>query len=1129
MTELVKKDFESFKTSVLETFVGLDEMKASGVAGLLYEKHGAKDHAGENDTILDVETPKDDLAINAPAKTLRAVTRASIVMKMGRANRLRNNLGRNTNPQNPHPPGGHSKRNSTVRRMSNAPQDRSQSPTQIMQGAEEVVGKVLVNMIIRNSKWKTLPPYERVADFKKAISKLPTHDFWDTATGENLDFNPANVTSMDEVVNIGKQTSEILIPLLASGATGRLLDFEKKASAQLEISAAASWNQPLTSTFSGEGTPARGRGRKRTSSKIVQGRARTYTADSSIDSEHGDRDTSDDEHGQPQRKSVHPAAASGTWTSSPVEELLNLCAKYHEMLDQFHLKQEVLDTVGPPPPLHDLRRGDDDAGDDKPGTRTDDNEASGMSKAPECSPIPEIPRHLQKRGGAMLNIDPGALALLISDHAGAAKAAKAKSLKNKLDIPESFVHLFKVSEHKSNTKTKGKLKGVMTLKGVLPHRLLHKFIWQIYKDKIETDRSDDSDHQERQPLPDFVYDWNVNKYGLKKLAQEQLMKVFNTLKQDPGHDPTFEIFARFLGIEDLKGGKATALPIEALNIFLDVLEGLLNCNVGKYISDRPKTGETGGRGAFGIGSMVKPESGLKGLVEKTTLGKDSGGGSKGLMGGGLKGLVNKAAASGRESPEKIQPGRKIGLKGLLSKVTKSVSERSNHAVSLNRALFCFRDILLNKFIPNEMSKEFCEDVEAIAFHIKTENKAQTFPIPELEQSSYAVDTMAYLGLILEAWEKLHAQAIENLKSLFDEGDINGDGCLTYDEFCDVTSHADPTLHAGVIRRMFRECTEEDDFGTELMRKERFVEVGLKHGLFSYRSAFKSDAEREKAEEVAVNEMNDAEEVADNVENSYLMLENAWESSKAQVEEVIAHSKDETFKSYMNDRIKIMEELMSEKVDSEAAWMTYRIIVKEGVASNGAQQTEAGKATLDRRRSTRLRSISHSLMATKKLSQIISVKVSDDHDSDSEPPSPPPDVGNNEQGGGLLNAVAHEFGQPLDTVPPSPEVRNNGGRIFVRRGSAINATMAQATSHSQTKNVDFLPIQDVQNKDGDFLPVHEIVAGMRKELLSDPTTVQTPTINTCVLCSCCGVCVCVGGGGGGDIPLYYLSQNSCFIL
>ena len=56
------------------------------------------------------------------------------------------------------------------------------------------------------------------------------------------------------------------------------------------------------------------------------------------------------------------------------------------------------------------------------------------------------------------------------------------------------------------------------------------------------------------------------------------------------NDLTFHLFARFLGLGN------DPLPIEALNLFLDVLVQLLNCNVGKFLSSdaRPKTGEEGG-------------------------------------------------------------------------------------------------------------------------------------------------------------------------------------------------------------------------------------------------------------------------------------------------------------------------------------------------------------------------------------------------------------------------------------------------------------------------------------------------------------------------------------------------------
>lgn len=52
------------------------------------------------------------------------------------------------------------------------------------------------------------------------------------------------------------------------------------------------------------------------------------------------------------------------------------------------------------------------------------------------------------------------------------------------------------------------------------------FDCQIYREKIAADGVDDASGNERQSMAEYVYDWFLNKYGLKKLAEQQLTKVF---------------------------------------------------------------------------------------------------------------------------------------------------------------------------------------------------------------------------------------------------------------------------------------------------------------------------------------------------------------------------------------------------------------------------------------------------------------------------------------------------------------------------------------------------------------------------------------------------------------------------
>ena len=55
------------------------------------------------------------------------------------------------------------------------------------------------------------------------------------------------------------------------------------------------------------------------------------------------------------------------------------------------------------------------------------------------------------------------------------------------------------------------------------------FVLQIYRDKIVADGVDDAANNERQTMPEYVYDWFMNKYGLRKLSEQMLAKMFATV------------------------------------------------------------------------------------------------------------------------------------------------------------------------------------------------------------------------------------------------------------------------------------------------------------------------------------------------------------------------------------------------------------------------------------------------------------------------------------------------------------------------------------------------------------------------------------------------------------------------
>lgn len=65
----------------------------------------------------------------------------------------------------------------------------------------------------------------------------------------------------------------------------------------------------------------------------------------------------------------------------------------------------------------------------------------------------------------------------------------------------------------------------------MPSLQLLKLVEAIYEKKIEADSVDDAQENERQNACEFMYDFMLNSYGLKGLAESAVHGVFKKIKQ----------------------------------------------------------------------------------------------------------------------------------------------------------------------------------------------------------------------------------------------------------------------------------------------------------------------------------------------------------------------------------------------------------------------------------------------------------------------------------------------------------------------------------------------------------------------------------------------------------------------
>eukprot|EP00002_Diphylleia_rotans_P037596 TRINITY_DN8413_c0_g1_i3.p1 TRINITY_DN8413_c0_g1~~TRINITY_DN8413_c0_g1_i3.p1 ORF type:complete len:1123 (+),score=226.57 TRINITY_DN8413_c0_g1_i3:105-3473(+) len=125
-----------------------------------------------------------------------------------------------------------------------------------------------------------------------------------------------------------------------------------------------------------------------------------------------------------------------------------------------------------------------------------------------------------------------------------------RSISSFLHIPKPFDHL--VLTLKANYVPRPK-----------PPKALAKILNSILLDKIAADSVDDRENTPRQNLVEFVYDFFLNKYGLRSAADENLTDFVMGLKSIPNPSHRFLDFMQMIGFTDNQ-----PLPLEAINLYL---------------------------------------------------------------------------------------------------------------------------------------------------------------------------------------------------------------------------------------------------------------------------------------------------------------------------------------------------------------------------------------------------------------------------------------------------------------------------------------------------------------------------------------------------------------------------------
>eukprot|EP00736_Rhodelphis_marinus_P004934 Rmarinus@m.17818 len=112
----------------------------------------------------------------------------------------------------------------------------------------------------------------------------------------------------------------------------------------------------------------------------------------------------------------------------------------------------------------------------------------------------------------------------------------------------------------------------------------YKLMAQVFKEKITADEVDDREGNTREDLAEYICEFLLNQYGIKPLADRQLMKLVSTSLTNYNTDPRAKILARFCGLVE-------PLSRSSLDVTLLVLKTIANAYADKAGGLNSATGQ----------------------------------------------------------------------------------------------------------------------------------------------------------------------------------------------------------------------------------------------------------------------------------------------------------------------------------------------------------------------------------------------------------------------------------------------------------------------------------------------------------------------------------------------------------
>ena len=381
---------------------------------------------------------------------------------------------------------------------------------------------------------------------------------------------------------------------------------------------------------------------------------------------------------------------------------------------------------------------------------------------------------------------------------------------------------------------------------------LMKMIDEIYQQKLVADYYDNRDGDPLQSLPDFLCEYLLMKFGLRRVAEMHLYEVIMSVKKYFSKNPKVLMFGRFLGCVKIKGKMASGnaadrhpdtpeLDIGVLQVFLYTRRRLcLSTEVLRRDMNTPGGVPVAGQTDNATGKDEDEDGGPPGAKKDKKTDVSHVVHTKNHrtyvpLGHAILELRKVTSFMAPRKLIKFMRTIERGVAMRKSHEHDTVHKVSNDTGGSTAVRIVMRNSMLgdtNRPDSSASSNANSRPGSTATNSIDKSKKEEEKEKGGHESSDWHVvcclDTS--LEVLLDILELRSKQVYEELVRAFVEGDDNGDGVLSFDEFESIIQNKRPEFSSRRALRMFKLALESGGGNSTAIERPAFVRTCKQFGL-----------------------------------------------------------------------------------------------------------------------------------------------------------------------------------------------------------------------------------------------------------------------------------------------------------